>query len=74
VFAGYSYSFTAPTNSLFLTFKDVSSSTGSVDGLLDNISVSGAVPEPAAWTMMLAGVAAVGAGLRMRRKSVVALA
>jgi hypothetical protein len=73
VFAGYSYTFTAPTNSLFLTFKDVSTNTGSVDGLLDNISVSGA-PEPSTWALMLAGVAALGTGLRMRRKGVGALA
>ena len=31
--------------------------------------LSGGVPEPATWTMMLVGVCSIGAGLRMRRAS-----
>jgi hypothetical protein len=46
-------------------------------GLSTGLQVNGAyvVPEPATWTLMLLGVAAVGAGLRMarRRKAVTAV-
>jgi hypothetical protein len=41
--------------------------------LLDNVTVS-AVPEPATWALMLVGVGALGAGLRMRRREVFAAA
>ncbi len=36
----------------------------------DTITVSGGVPEPATWAMMVIGFGAVGAGLRSRRTSV----
>jgi len=32
------------------------------------VSVTGAIPEPATWAMLLLGIGAVGAGLRMRRR------
>jgi hypothetical protein len=41
--------------------------------LLDGVSVT-SVPEPASWALMLLGVGALGAGLRMRRREVLATA
>ena len=41
--------------------------------LLDGVSVT-PVPEPAAWALMLVGVGVLGAGLRMRRREVLAAA
>jgi hypothetical protein len=35
--------------------------------LLDNVSLTGGVPEPATWGLMLVGVGAIGATLRRRR-------
>ena len=43
-------------------------------GDVDFIAEVNAVPEPAAWVMMLGGIAAVGAGLRLRRRTETALA
>lgn len=37
---------------------------------VDNLAVSGAVPEPATWAMMIVGFGAVGATLRRRRTAV----
>ena len=34
---------------------------------LDNVSVTGAIPEPAAWALMLVGVGGLGAALRSKR-------
>jgi hypothetical protein len=36
---------------------------------VDNLSVNGAVPEPATWGMMIAGFGMMGAALRTRRRS-----
>lgn len=67
----YSYNFTAATNSTTLTFA---SATGTAYGpALDNVSVAG-VPEPATWAMMLIGFGGLGAALRSRRRSAMALA
>ena len=67
----YSYMFNAASNSTTLTF---SSDTASPDGaVLDNVSVT-AVPEPAAWAMMIVGFFGLGALLRSRRKSAKAAA
>ncbi len=54
-------------------------SMGTPDGqppmaLLDNVSLTNGVPEPATWGLMLVGVAAVGASLRMRRRAAATLA
>ncbi len=38
--------------------------------LLDNVSLTAAVPEPATWAMMMVGFAMVGAASRYRRRSV----
>jgi hypothetical protein len=59
-----------------ITSLDFTPSGGTSAGLngsgeyfaLDNLSVSGiSVPEPAAWALMLAGFAGLGAALRLRR-------
>ena len=42
---------------------------GSMDGAFD-WSISGSVPEPAAWALMLGGFALVGATLRRRREAI----
>ena len=38
----------------------------------DNLSVTGGVPEPAVWAMMLAGFGLMGAALRRRRGALLA--
>lgn len=68
------FTFTASGPMTTLTFKgDAASSTGSAGvaygAALDNVSVT-AVPEPATWAMMIAGVGLVGASMRRRRANV----
>jgi hypothetical protein len=70
-----SMTFTATGPSEVLSFLSV----GSPDGLppmalLDNVSLTNTVPEPATWGLMLVGVAAVGASLRLRRRAAAAAA
>ena len=53
--------------------------TGTFDGTItfgdfDFIAEVAGVPEPATWAMMLGGIGAVGAGMRMRRKTAGVLA
>jgi hypothetical protein len=56
-------------NSDFDSIQFTGSSVGDLGVLLDNLSfnVSGVVPEPATWTMMLVGFGALGAVARRRR-------
>jgi hypothetical protein len=54
-------------------FTDLGPSNQQGD-LLDNVSVTTGVPEPASWAMLLMGMAAVGAGLRLRREPTRAIA
>lgn len=51
-------------NELQLDFNDLSYDTDTVVGLT---FTGGAVPEPAAWALMIAGVGLIGGGLRRRR-------
>jgi hypothetical protein len=46
----------------------------SLGGYIDDISLSGAVPEPTSWAMMIAGFGAVGAAMRRRRTATFAAA
>jgi len=63
-----SATFTGPASGeVTIGFEDTSSNTYSVDGLLDNVSVS-SVPEPATWALMLIGFAGLGAALRRTRQ------
>jgi len=67
--------FTATGPSEVLSFLSI----GTPDGLppmalLDNVSLTNTVPEPATWGLMLIGVAAIGASLRLRRRTASAVA
>lgn len=69
------FTFKADSTSDVLSFLSTGGPTATQPpfALLDNVSVT-AVPEPATWALMLIGVGALGAGLRMRRREVFAAA
>jgi hypothetical protein len=69
-FASYGYSFVAGAPFSVIRFN-VDPVTNSVDGILDNVSVSAAVPEPSTWAMMFLGFVGLGF-LSRRRRSVAA--
>ena len=64
----YSYSFTATGSSSTLSFA--AGDSGPFGAALDNVSVTGAVPEPAQWALMIGGFGLVGAASRRRRLAV----
>jgi hypothetical protein len=72
VWTDFSYTFTAPVTSNFylLNFAFVSGKTPAKDVLLDAVSISNAVPEPATWAMMIGGFALAGMAMRRRRTAV----
>ena len=51
----------------------VSGGVDNVDAIVDNISIAGAVPEPAAWALMILGFGIVGGVLRRSRPQQMAL-
>ncbi|WP_420381757.1 PEPxxWA-CTERM sorting domain-containing protein [Novosphingobium sp.] len=53
----------APTS---VSFTLAGQPTNSVDGFIDNVSVTGAVPEPATWAMLLIGFGMIGFAMRKR--------
>lgn len=55
-------------NSYLLAFKGLSptDNTAFLDDVSANVTAAGAVPEPATWTMLIAGFGLVGASLRRR--------
>jgi hypothetical protein len=72
-----SFSYTAATTGLYelkLAVRNVGDSSSSSGAVLDNVSTTAAVPEPATWAMMLLGFGATGALLRSDRRRAVALA
>jgi len=73
--ANKTFTFTADGTSDVLSFLSFGgpSATQPPFALLDNVTVT-PVPEPATWALMLVGVGALGAGLRMRRREVFAAA
>jgi hypothetical protein len=64
------FTFTATSSSELLRFLSIGTPNGEPPmALLDNVSLTNTVPEPATWGLMLVGVAAIGASLRMRRRT-----
>lgn len=68
-----SYTFTANATSTVIAFQSDSRNLCCYGAAIDNVSVSGAVPEPATWGMMILGFGAAGSMIR-RRKMVSAAA
>lgn len=67
--------FTATGSSEVLSFLSLGAPSGLPPmALLDNVSLTNTVPEPATWGLMLVGVAAVGASLRLRRRAAASVA
>ncbi|MBL8770374.1 MAG: PEPxxWA-CTERM sorting domain-containing protein [Phenylobacterium sp.] len=65
-FTTYTLAFTAGGAVTRLAFQNVDAVTNDIDSVVDNVSVSAAVPEPAAWALMIAGFGMTGAALRRR--------
>ncbi|MBT2188181.1 PEP-CTERM sorting domain-containing protein [Sphingobium sp. H33] len=70
LFTHFSYTFTTAGGRLDLQFDNYLSDTTDVDAFLDNVRVSGAVPEPATWAMMIGGFALAGTAMRRRKAAV----
>jgi hypothetical protein len=68
-FTTYTVDFTTAGGPVTLGFSATSGGVGdNVDVILDNVSITpAAVPEPASWALMLAGISGMGAALRRRR-------
>ncbi len=64
-FVSYAYSFFG-TGSDTVSFS--AAGVGSVDAVLDNVSVT-AVPEPSSWALMILGFGSIGAAMRNRRRT-----
>lgn len=64
--SSYSATFLASATTGDLVFS-TNTGFGDHDAGLDNVSISGAVPEPATWAIMIAGFGLTGAALRRHR-------
>jgi hypothetical protein len=51
------------------TFTGITLASGSNSFEIDRLAVSGAVPEPATWAMMIAGFGFIGGTMRVRRRT-----
>ncbi len=72
-----SYNFTATSGTETVQFDTINVPTGAYEVGLDNVSleaVSGAVPEPASWALMLTGFGLAGVAMRRRRSTKVQFA
>jgi Protein of unknown function (DUF642) len=65
----YSYAFTANTALTRIIFTDTSPTTNSVDGVLDNISVTALIPLPPSSGLLILGVMGLLIALRRRAPS-----
>lgn len=64
----YSYIFTANSSLTRINFTDTSAFTNSVDGVLDNVSVTTAIPLPNSLTLLVAGF--FGVFLLFRKRNI----
>jgi hypothetical protein len=65
-----SRTFTATAANQALTFLSIGTPVGLPPiAMLDNVSLTAAVPEPATWAMMLVGFGMIGASARYRRRN-----
>lgn len=71
-YTSFTYSFVASGASTTLSF--LSTTNTAFGPILDNVAVSGAVPEPATWGLMILGFGFIGGSLRQRRRDVAAIA
>lgn len=70
-----STSFTATQTSQVLSFLSLGTPSGQPPvALLDGVSLTAAVPEPASWAMMIGGFGMVGGAMRRSRRAKVAFA
>jgi hypothetical protein len=58
------HSFTFTTTGGQLSFSDLAGGNGNIGNILDNVSLTSAVPEPSTWAMLLLGFGLVGWTLR----------
>ena len=66
----FTLNFTAASGSSIIRFADVATNNSTnQDIAIDNVSVSGAVPEPATWAMMMLGFGAMGFAMRRRAQT-----
>lgn len=70
-FLTYSYTFTAAISGSFQLYFGTTSGDN-VGPILDNVLVTGSVPEPATWGLMIVGFGMVGFAARRRRTAVAA--
>ena len=61
-----SYTFT--TTGGALVFSDLAGGDGNIGNVLDNVTLTSAVPEPSTWAMMLLGFAGLGFAFRQSRR------
>jgi hypothetical protein len=62
------HSFTFTTTGGNLIFSDLAGGDGNIGNILDNVTLSTAVPEPATWGMMLLGFVGLGFAFRKSRR------
>ena len=65
--SAYSFTFVANSSSTQLLFRDTSATSINTDSLVDNVSVTAAVPEPETYAMLLAGLGLLGFMARRKK-------
>ena len=66
VFSNSFFDFTATGSSTRIAFN-VDPFSANVDGVLDNVVLAAAVPEPSVWALMILGFAGIGSAMRRRQ-------